>query len=195
MVTTAVERFSDRRLLRIERNPFSELPKPDKPWLANPMRIDHLEAVIRREAGQFPLFVLDVVGKLLVDRRPDAISEALVRVREIALGAQVHVMLVHHLNRDAAEGRPTLEGIKGSGAFEEEADLIFGIDRPILRASAGRRRKMNDVLDVHVLKQRKGPAPLCVRYQFDGARYLLTNEVEVDVAMLDKDSEEGTRTL
>lgn len=189
-IVAAVEKFTDRDLLAIEGNPFPSLPKAEKHWDVNARNLDYLEGVVVRESGRYPLFAIDVVGKLLADRRPDAISEALVRIREIAISAGVHIMLLHHMNRDSAESRPTLEGIKGSGAFEEESDIIIGIDRPILRASPARRRKMSDVLDAHMLKQRKGPAPFAVRYRFDGPRYLLTDETEIDFAMLDGGEED-----
>ena len=57
----------------------------------------------------------------------------------------------------------------------------------MLRASPARRRKLKDVLDAYLIKQSKGPAPVCVRYLFDGTRYALTDPIEVDVAMLEQD--------
>lgn len=186
-VTEAVDRFTDADMLAIEADPFEDLEKPDNRWGFNERNLDYFQSVLEQECDRYPIFAVDVVGKMLHDRRPDEISLALVRIRKMAKRLGVHVMLLHHLNRDAAQGRPTLEGIKGSGAFEEEADLIFGLDRPILRASPARRRKMQDVLDVHGLKQRKGPAPFLMRYRFDGAHYRLSNEVEIDVAMLEQE--------
>lgn len=189
-IVRAVKRFTDEDLIAIERNPFGDLEKPEKRWDLNERNLDYLESVIQQECDRYDVFCLDVVAKMLADRRPDAISEALVRIREMAFTYGVHIMALHHTNRDSAQGRPTLEGLKGSGAFEEEADIIFGLDRPILRASPARRAKMVDVLDVHFLKQRKGPAPLCFRYRFDGAHASLTDETEVDVAMLEDDEDE-----
>lgn len=190
-IVAAVERFTAKKLLSFETNPFPKLPKPEKRWDLNERNADYLEAVIEAEADRYGLFTVDVFNKMLADRRPDAISELLVRLREAAIANGVHLMLLHHLNRDAASGRPSLEGIKGSGAFEEEADLIFATDRPIMRASPARRKKMVDTLDVHILKQRKGPAPLCFRYRFDGPRSALTDEAEVDVAMLEGADDDG----
>ncbi len=191
-IIDAVESFTNGDLLTIESNPFTKLRRPESRWAINERNLDYFEGVIQQECGRYPLFAIDVFSKMLGDRRPDSISEALARMHEIGEGYGVHIMLLHHLNRDAAQGRPTLEGIKGSGGFEEEADIIIALDRPILRASPGRRRKLEDVLDAHMLKQRQGPAPTCVRYRFDGARYSLTNEVEVDVAMLEReDGDDG----
>lgn len=189
-VCQAVEKFTDPNLLVIEENPFTKLPKPEDRWQINDRNVDYLESVIQQECSRFQFFAIDVIGKLLHDRRPAAIAEALVRIREIAFAHGVHVMLLHHLNRDAATGRPTMEGIKGSGAFEEEADIILATDRPILRASPGRRAKMKDYLDVIMLKQRKGPAPFMIRYRFDGEHYTLSDETEIDVAMLEEDDDD-----
>lgn len=188
IIEEAVERYRRRDLLEIEENPFPRLERPKDRWFdLNARNLDHFEATVSRASESKSFFALDVVGKMFANRDPDKIGEALVRIRGMAKAYGVHILLLHHLNRSGAEGRPTLETIKNSGAFEEEADLIFGLDRPILRASAARRRKTEDVLDVHILKQRKGPAPVCVRYRFDGSRYALGGEVEVDLSMLDRE--------
>lgn len=183
-VQEAARWITESDYLAIEQNPFPGLPKIAKPWEANERNLDHFEATISREASRYPVFVVDVFSKLLADRRPDAISEALIRVRSIAIRYGVHVCLLHHLNRDGADKAPSLETIKGAGAWEEECDLILGIDRPLLRAPPGRRKKMTDVLDCHVLKQRKGPAPLIFRYEFDGPHFRLANESVQDVSVI-----------
>lgn len=183
-VQETVEWATRGDLLAVERNPFPALPKLRTPWEANARNLDHFEATIARECGRYQVFAVDVFSKLLADRRPDAVSESLVRIRETAKRCGVHVMLLHHLNRDGADAAPSLETIKGAGAWEEECDLILGIDRPILRAPPGRRRKQRDVLDVHVLKQRKGAAPLCFRHDFDGPRFRLSNEGIQDVSVI-----------
>ena len=195
-VAAAAEVYGDADLVEFEENPFTKLEKPASRWDYNDRNLDHFEGSLAHasKTGK-TLVVVDVFAKMLRDRRPDSISEALVRSREMAQAYGVHVCLCHHLNRESASGRPTLEGLKGSGAFEEETDLVFGLDRPILRASAARRRKMTDHLDIHLLKQRKGPAPVCVRYRFDGSRYSLLDEVEVDLAMLEGDEDEGGALL
>lgn len=189
-IAAAAEVYRDARLLSIEENPFPFLPKPASRFEdVNERNLDHIEATIQRVSRDKPVVILDVVGKALMDRRPDNVSLALVRLRGMAQRYGVHLMLLHHLNRAGAEGRPSLEHIKNSGAFEEEADLVIGLDRPWVRATPGRRRKMTDVLDLHVLKQRRGPWPACIRYDFDGARYSLTNEMLIDVAQFEREEQ------
>jgi replicative DNA helicase len=192
-VQDAVERYRDARLLVVQENPFTKLERPTDRWAdLNQRNLDFFEGTVAEASKTKSLIVVDVVGSLFSDRRPDKISEALVRISEMAKAYSVHFLLLHHTNREGALGRPTLESLKGAGAFEEVADNVFGLDRPIQRASVARRKKMTDHLDVHILKQRKGPAPLCVRYRFDGPRFCLTDEVEVDLSMLESDGDEDS---
>lgn len=188
-VQQVVEKLRDDRLIEFQKDPFPELPRSkDRFFNYNERNLDVFEAEVERaSATGKAVFFLDVVGKMLPDRRPDSLQEALRRLRGIAKRYAVHLCLVHHLSREGAEGRPTLENLKGSGAFEEEADLVFGLDRPIMRAGPAKRPKMEDYLDVHILKQRKGPAPLCVRYRFHGSLFLVTDEQPVDLTMLERD--------
>ena len=138
----------------------------------------------------FGFYVFDVFGKCLRDRSEAAVTQALIRIREgIAKRYGVHVHLVHHLNRSGVEGPPSLEHIKNAGSFEEDLDLIFGVDRPKMRSGAARRRNMTDSLDLYCLKQRRGPFPFCVRFGFDGSRYLLSDDMLVDESMFER--EEG----
>jgi len=189
-IIEAAELYRNRNLIEFEANPFPHLEKTPKKWDTNDRNLDFFESSVQRASRTKTVVALDVVGKMFSDRRPDSVTEALVRIRGMAQAYGVHIMLLHHINRAGAEGRPALEHIKNSGAFEEEADLIFGLDRPRLRAGIEKRSKMKDTLDIHVLKQRKGPAPACVRYTFDGTRYALSNEVEVDLSMLETNDEE-----
>ena len=189
-VQVATDRYSDRDLFEFEENPFIHLEKPQSRWDTNERNLDHFEGTVAHASKTKRLIAVDVFAKMLHDRRPDSISEALVRIHQMGSAYGIHILLLHHLNRDAAQGRPTMEGLKGAGGLEEEADLIFALDRPMLRASPARRKKMTDHLDIHLLKQRRGPAPVCVRFRFDGSRYSLSDEVEVDLAMLEGDDGE-----
>lgn len=184
----AIERYSDAGLIEIEENPFIGLPKLEDRWAdVNERNLDHFESIVSGTCDTKSLYMIDVFFKLLVDRRPDKVQNAVIRLGQIAKRYRVHISLLHHLNREGAEGRPTLEHLKGSGSLEEEPDLILGLDRPILRASAARRRRMHDHLDVYVLKQRKGPFPLWYRYRFDGATASVSDEETMDMSMADRD--------
>lgn len=185
-IADAVEWLTADDLLAFEENPFTKLPRPEKHWEINTRNLLHLESTIVRESDRYSLFVFDVFAKAMHDRAPAAFGEALVQVRETSKRYGVHSMLVHHISREGANVRPTLEHLKYSGSFEEECDLIFVADRPILRALPSKRGKMRDVVDVHLLKQRKGPAQICFRYDFDGSRFKIWNERIVDIADLEQ---------
>lgn len=195
-IVRVTEELGDEDLLTIEENPFVKLERPKDRWAdLNERNMDHFEAMVERVSRTKTLIAVDVVGKIFHDRRPEKIAEGLIRIGYMAKRYQVHMLLLHHLNREGASDRPTLEGLKGAGAFEEEADNVFALDRPIKRVSPGRRRKMVDVIDVHLLKQRKGPAPICVRYRFNGACFALTDEQDIDISVLEGEVEdEGERT-
>jgi len=174
----------------IEENPFIHLEQSTDKWAdQNERNLDHVESVVAALSQEgFGFFVFDVVGKALRDRREQAVTQALIRIREsIAKRYGVHICLVHHLNRQGVEGPPSLEHIKNAGAFEEELDLIFGVDRPMIRAPKSRRRNMRDTLDLYCLKQRRGPFPFCVRYDFEGAKYLIDNEAAVDLSIFERE--------
>jgi replicative DNA helicase len=188
LLKMAVGIYGDGDLVEFQEMPFLRLPRIAKPWERNERNLEYLEATVEQAANDGrTLIAVDVIGKLFAMRTPDAMTDALVRIRAMAKHYDIHIMLLHHMNRTSADGPPTLEGIKNSGAFEEEADLILALDRPNQRSVHLRRRSREDSIDIHVLKQRKGPFPLCFRYRFDGPTYSLLDETEKDVAMLYRD--------
>jgi replicative DNA helicase len=182
-----VRRFN--RHIVYERNPFPNLAPVDKPWDKFERNMRHLESTIRRASQRCAFLALDVFSQSLSDTRPETFKEALMRTRNVAVECGVHVMLVHHLNREGAQGRPTLEHLKGSGALEEQADIVLAAEQPRLRAGPSAARRMSDVIDLWVLKQKKGRFPLCARYDFDGARCRLTNERVHDERALEQQSD------
>lgn len=191
-VQSLLERYGDAALLEIQVNPFGRLERPkDRFASLNERNLDFFETTVARASLTKRLVVVDVVGKLFAKRDPDEITQGLVRIRQMAKDYDVHIMLLHHIGRAGTAaggnaGRPSIEHLKGSGAFEEEADLIMLLDRPILRVNAARRRKMVDVMNLEIGKQRKGPSPLMVRYRYDGSRFSLDDETSVDISALEK---------
>jgi hypothetical protein len=75
--------------------------------------------------------------------------------------------------------RPTREGIKGSGAWTEVPDNIFGVHRPALWKPVP-----DNVLEIDVLKQRYGKWPLAVEFDWDPDRGQISGgrSVEYDQA-------------
>lgn len=191
LIDEITERYADPRYFEVQKNPFGRLERPKDRWFDfNARNLDFFEATVAEAAQTKTLIAVDVIGKLFAKRDPDSVSQGLVRIRQMAEDYSVHIMLLHHIGRQGADGKPTLEDIKLSGSFEEEADLILLLDRPILRASSAQARKMTNYLNIEIAKQRKGPSPLVVRYRFDGSRFALEDEEVVDLTMLEKNRDD-----
>ena len=111
-------------------------------------------------------------------------------MQQMVRDLQIHGILVAQINRGAVNRstkftRPKMSDFKNSGAFEEVADLIFGVHRPFydpekamkFKAAYGNEAKMEEALteegqDVNLaeilfLKQRMGSANEVVRCYFD----------------------------
>ena len=73
-----------------------------------------------------------------------------------------------------ADKRPTRESIKGTGAFVEVADLVFGIHR-----DAQFKAVPDDTIEVICLKQRMGKANWAIQFDWDGDKSSITNGREV----------------
>ena len=190
-IKEVLDRYRDPEILEIQVNPFGRLERPKDRWAnLNERNLDFFEATVARAALRHRLMVVDVVGKMFAKRDPDEITQGLVRIRQMGADYGIHIQLLHHIGRAGTAaggnaGRPQVEHLKGSGAFEEEADLILLLDRPTLRVSAAKRRKMQDVLNIEIGKQRKAPFPAMVRYRFRGENYSLEDETIVDVSALE----------
>jgi replicative DNA helicase len=112
--------------------------------------------------------ILDLWKRCLRDTRPDEEEEALIHQQAMLEEMRVHGILVQQLRAKDVEQRadktPTRESIKGSGAWIEVPDNIFGVNRPALWKS----KVDDDVLQVIVMKQRKGVWPLAIEFDWDG---------------------------
>lgn len=126
------------------------------------------------------VFVADLWRRTVRSFEPEEEEVGLYRQQDIAKTTGSHAILVHQQRSKDVEQRrdtrPTREGLKGSGAWVETPDTILGIHRPALWKLVA-----DDVLEVSVLKQRKGKWPLCVEFDFDPDTAALTNGRGVDV--------------
>jgi KaiC/GvpD/RAD55 family RecA-like ATPase len=111
--------------------------------------------------------IFDLFKRCLRETDPDDEEQALYRVQAIMLETNVHGVLVHQQRAKdleaRADKRPTREGIKGSSAWFEVVDTMFGIHRPGLW-----KRLDHEVLEVDILKQRYGEWPLAVEFDWAG---------------------------
>jgi replicative DNA helicase len=143
---------------------------------SNDRALDVLEGYIA-ESG-CDAVVMDLWERCLVDLSYDGVTKALYRQQDIHKRYNVWGVIVHQLKLKEVEARadkrPTREAVKGSGAFVEVADLLFGVHR-----DAQFKRVPDDSLEVICLKQRKGKAFWSTRFDWDGEMGLITGGEEV----------------
>jgi hypothetical protein len=124
------------------------------------------------------VIVSDLWERCLIDLSYDGVTKALYRQQDMHARYNVHGIMVHQLKLKEVEQRPdkrpTRESVKGSGAFVEVADLLFGVHR-----DAQFKRCTDDTLELICLKQRKGRAFWSVRFDWDGSMGLITGGEEV----------------
>lgn len=136
----------------------------DWDWAANERNLDTIHEHIS-ESG-CDVFVGDLWERCLIDTSPQQLSESLKRQHEMVEELDVHALLVQQQRLKDIETRPdkrpTRDGIKDSATYVEIGDNILGIHR-----AAQWKRQVDDKLQILILKQRNGGAPLCVEHDWD----------------------------
>lgn len=143
---------------------------------SNDRNLDILEGYIAESGCDIAIY--DLWKRMLVWRSPDDEEGALVRMQDMHKEYGIHGIIVQQLRLKDVESRrdkrPTRESIKGSAAYVEIPDLIFGVHRD---------GQLKDVPDKFVetinLKQRKGKAFWACRWQWDGATCAVKSPQEV----------------
>jgi len=159
--------------LTVFDNPFVKLPI----W-TNDTALDKIEELLAE--GGYGLLVMDLFQRCLVDTRPGAIEQALVRAQHMAQTYKTHLCLLHQISRKAEERkgkRPELSDLKGSGGYEEIPDVVMLLHRP--KAYKHFRRK--DELEITIAKQRDGESNITAIGEF----YPTVSRVE-NVVMADR---------
>lgn len=153
---------------------FHERGKGKKP--SNDRNLDILEGYLA-ESG-CDVVIYDLWVRMLVFRRPDDVEGALYRLQHIHEEYGIHGIVLHQLLvkdvEKRADKRPTRESIKGTGAFTEVPDLIFGIYRP-----AQFKAVEDNTVETICLKQRKGRANWSIRWKWDGATCYVGDPEEI----------------
>lgn len=143
---------------------------------SNDRNLDILEGYVA-EAGCDSV-IMDLWERCLVDLSPDAVALALYRQQAMAVEYGFHAIVVQQLkSKDVekrADKRPTRESIKGTGAYTEVPDLIFGVHRP-----AQFKAVPDDQLEAICLKQRKGDLNWAIAFEWNGATCKIAGGVEV----------------
>ncbi len=111
------------------------------------------------------VFVCDLFHMSLEQTAPDDVTRALTKVREIVNATKTHGILVHQLKKSLElndDPRPTRESFSGTGSWIDSADTVIATHRPGLYSGD------DNTIELHVLKQRKGPFPFCVQFDWIG---------------------------
>lgn len=111
-------------------------------------------------------FGLDIVYIDLIDRikeinnavsnKPQIVANACNFLSRLAMDAEVHICGLVQIQRrieERSDKRPTLSALKDAGAYEEYADLIFGLYRDGYYS----KEVYDDTMEIIGLKQRTGP--------------------------------------
>jgi replicative DNA helicase len=162
------------RYVRFLANPFR---RSSGEKTSNERNLDLVHGYISDSGAE--VFVADLWKRCLAKAAPEDEEEALYRQQAMAEELGVHCILVQQQRLKDIElrpdKRPTREGIKGSGAWTEIADNIFGIHRPALWKSVP-----DNVLEIDVLKQRYGRWPLAVEFDWDPDRGMISGGIPVE---------------
>jgi replicative DNA helicase len=112
------------------------------------------------------VFIADLWDRCLVSEKPEDELNALKRQQAMARETNVHcILLAQQRLKDIetrSDKRPTREGIKGSSAWVDVADTIIAPHRPALFKDVS-----DNKLELFILKQRRGPWPIGVEFDWD----------------------------
>jgi len=149
---------------------------------------------LQRALGQtYMVVIVDLFGKvgdIQGENLANVYERKLNEVQLMARQLGVHFVLVAQISRKAESGkdpekyRPGLSSIKNSGAFEEVADLVLFLFRPRYY----QKDLPEDVLEVHIAKQRMGEQGIVASFEFDGAISSLNEVDRVAVAAVPDES-------
>lgn len=142
----------------------------------NERALDQIHAVLTDIGAD--VFIADLWKRCLRQIDPDDEEQALIRQQAIATATRAHCILIQQQRlkdiEQRQDKRPTREGIKGSGAWVEVADTIIGTHRPALW------KAVDDVtFEVDVLKQRWGPWPMAIEFDWDSDKGSIEGGVTV----------------
>ena len=160
----------------------------------NEIRLDIVEQEVSTVKAD--VWVFDLWERLLASTNAADIAIALSRMQWMANHYKKCFIILQQINREYSKGfnkskiitAPKMEDIKNSGAFEEVADWILTLHRPGLY-----RDIPDNTIEMYCRKQRLGPWPWAISYDFNGAYSSISgNGVRIPVHIVDdKESEDG----
>lgn len=131
-----------------------------------------------RTRGSVAAFVDQI--DLMSDRGKDETQriQAMSReLKQIAMAVGIPIFCLVQLNRDVEHRRnrrPMLSDLKQSGQLEQDADLVLGIYRPAYYEPQSKEPKLQQLLELGVLKARRAPIGM-VPLRFEAEYTRVTN--------------------
>ncbi len=138
------------------------------------LRVEQLPAVLSDVRPQ--LCVFDLWERMVSPPNNEVITDNLAAMQDMAKEFDCHFMILHQQKRATEmtdDKRPTLIGLKNSGAYEEYADGVFGLYREWIYDPS-----VKDVLEIQNLKQRRGKPYGVACVEFDGEHGRIGKEVK-----------------
>jgi replicative DNA helicase len=140
--------------------------------------------------------MFDKLGDFFINDQPRAIEAKLNAVGELAMRQGVHFCLVAQISRSAVrreDRRPELHDLKGSGGWEQKADLALLLHRErayqVGRVDDGVTG--HDICEVFIAKQRNGPIGWA-RFLYGGGLLTFT-EPDLDMDFVGQNPKKGVK--
>ena len=163
---TAIGDGKNRRggWVRFMGNPFGRGTASGKE--SNERNLDVVQGYLADSGCDVAIF--DLWERCLVRDEPHEEKRALFRQQAMLSEMAVHGILLAQLGKAQEGQRPSMAGIKGSGGWYEIGDNIIGVHRPYLWKPVP-----DTCLELSILKQRQGVAPLAVELDWDADRGMI----------------------
>ncbi len=183
--------------VRLLRNPFRQGRVEEEQGKrgygrmdTNERRIDVLAQYIERSGCD--VFIADLLKRAFARARdPGEEEQALYMVQDMKDQLGIHVVGLHQQNIKGAsvsgirDRRPSTESsLMGSSAWFQTADLVLGVYREYLY-----RNVEDNVMEVHVLKQRDARWPIALRFEWNPEWGTLGKGTEFDYRPMEGDAE------
>lgn len=159
------DQLTDEEVFRMERSARAILDPGLLTFDDEISSLDDLE--LRVEEDDFDVVILDLFEYLLQgELKPAEVTDALRRLKKLGKRRKFCAVVVQQIRRikRTRNPRPRLDELKNSGGYEEVGDLILLLHRSKYYDPDSADE---DVMEVKVAKQRRGPQNLTAGFLFD----------------------------
>lgn len=141
------------------------------------IRLKDLPAVLADCRPQLAIF--DLWERMILRPNNESITEGLSEMEDLTKEFDFHAFILQQQRRvdqkmKVAQQRPTLSGLKNSGGYAEFADLVGGL----YREKWFRPETEKDVLEIQLMKQKRGEGGSFACVEFDAEHGRIGDEVE-----------------